>query len=163
MITKVFRTLHPEIPLGRARPANLTEILAHRVLGDRVSERAIDQFRAAVQQQGLSDISGRQRARSEAEAKDLDHELEQLPVRARPPPAVLSEATELVRQAPEVGSEVRRTKSIEYRGCSHLPEPEPSPLEDSWVRRNAGGTPDPGVKRFWILRNQGVTHVGNRI
>ena len=54
---KVLRTLHQgtsvAVAAGRARPANVSEILAHMVLGDRISERTIDQFRAAGQQQGF--------------------------------------------------------------------------------------------------------------
>ena len=42
--------------------------LAHTVLGDRISERTLDHFRAAGQQQGFVDISGRRRMRSEVEA-----------------------------------------------------------------------------------------------
>ena len=37
------------------------------VLGDRVSERTVEQFRAAGQQQGFVDISGRRRMRNEVE------------------------------------------------------------------------------------------------
>ena len=73
---KVLWTLHQGTPVavatGRARPANVSEILAHMVLGDRVSERTIEQFRAAGQQQGFVDISGRWRVRSEVEAGDQD-------------------------------------------------------------------------------------------
>ena len=60
--------------------------LAHMVLGDRISERTIDQFRAAGQQQGFLDISSRRRMRSEVEAGEQDEELEQPPVRARTAP-----------------------------------------------------------------------------
>ena len=57
---KVLWTLHQGIPVAvaAARQANVSEILAHMVLGDRISERTIDQFRAAGQQQGFVDISG---------------------------------------------------------------------------------------------------------
>ena len=58
--------------IGRARLANVSEILAHMVLGDRVSECTTEQFRAAGQQQGFVDISGRRRVRSEVEAGDQD-------------------------------------------------------------------------------------------
>ena len=80
---KVLWTLHQGTPVavatGRARPSNVSEILAHMVLGDRVSERTIEQFRAAGQQQGFVDISGRRRARSEVEAGTTDCESEDGP------------------------------------------------------------------------------------
>ena len=44
------------VAAGRARPANVPEILAHMLLGDRVSERTVDQFRAAGKQQGFVDV-----------------------------------------------------------------------------------------------------------
>ena len=47
------------VATGRARPANVAEISSHMVLGDRVSERTVDQFRSAGQHQGFVDISGR--------------------------------------------------------------------------------------------------------
>ena len=94
---KVLWTLHQGTPVavatGRARPANVSEILAHMVLGDRVFERTVEQFRAAGQQQGFVDISGRRRARSEVEAGDQDEELEQPIVRARTAPAASSETS----------------------------------------------------------------------
>ena len=94
---KVLWTLHQGTPVavatGRARPANVSEILAHMVLGDRVSERTVEQFRAAGQQQGFVDISGRRRARTEVEAGDQDEELEQPIVRARTAPAASSETS----------------------------------------------------------------------
>ena len=65
------------------------------VLGDCVSERTIDQFRAAGQQQGFVDISGRRRMRSEVEAGEQDEEPEQPPVRARTVPAASSESPQL--------------------------------------------------------------------
>ena len=70
---KVLWTLHQGTPVavaaGRARLANVSEILAHMFLGDRISERTIDQFRAAGKQQGFVDISGRRRMRSEVESR----------------------------------------------------------------------------------------------
>ena len=77
----VLWTLHQKTPVavaaGRARPANVSEILAHMVLGDRISERTIDQFRAAGLQQGFVDISGRRRMRSDVEVGEQDEEQEQ--------------------------------------------------------------------------------------
>ena len=96
---KVLWTLHQGTPVavatGRARPANVSEILAHMVLGDRVSERTIEQFRAAGQQQGFVDVSGRRRMRSEVDTGDQDEELEQPLVRARTAPAASSESPQL--------------------------------------------------------------------
>ena len=85
------------VATGRARPANVSEILAHMVLGDRISERTIDQFRAAGQQQGFVDISGRRRMRREVENGEQDEESEQ--PRARTAPSASSEK-------PAIGTEV---------------------------------------------------------
>ena len=63
------------------------------VLGDRISERTIDQFRAAGQQQGF--VDGRRRMRSEVDTGDQDEELEQPLVRARTAPAASSESPQL--------------------------------------------------------------------
>ena len=67
---RVLWTLHQGTPVavatGRARPANVSEILAHMVQGDRLSERTNEQFTAAGQQQGFVDISGRRCVRSES-------------------------------------------------------------------------------------------------
>ena len=126
---KVLWTLHQGTPVGvaagRARPANVSEILAHMVLGDRISER-IDQFRAAGQQQGFVDISGRRRMRSEVEAGEHDKELEQPPVRARTAPAASSESPQLEQRSSVAGVEVGRTTSAEGEGESQQPEAEPA-------------------------------------
>ena len=53
------------VATGRARPANASETLAHKVRGDRVSERRVHQFRAAGQQRVFVDISGRRRSARE--------------------------------------------------------------------------------------------------
>ena len=117
---KVLWTLHQGTPVavaaGRARPANVSEILAHMVLGDRISERTIDQFRAAGQQQGFVDISGRRRMRSEVDAGEQDEELEQPLVRARTAPAASSESPQLEQRTSVAGVEVRRSTSAEGEG-----------------------------------------------
>ena len=168
---KVLWTLHQGTPVpvavGRARPANVSEILAHMVLGDRISERTIDQFRAAGQQQGFVDISGRRRMRSEVEAGEQDEELERPLVRARIAPATSSESPQLEQRSSVAGVEVGRTTSAEGEGESQQPEAEPAtPLEDAWMRRNPDGAPDPGIRRIScsILRgqtekDQGVGHM----
>ena len=117
------------------------------VLGDRVSERTIDQFRAAVQQQGFVDISGRRRMRSEVEAGEQDEEPEQPPVRARTAPAASSDSPQLEQRSSVAGVEVGRTTSAEGEGESQQPEAEPATsLEDAWQRRNPNGAPDPGIR-----------------
>ena len=150
---KVLWTLHQGTPVavttGRARPANVSEILAHMVLGDRVSKRKVDQFRAAGQQQGFVDISGRRRTRSEVETGEQDEELEQPPVRARTAQVASSESPQLERRSSAAGAEVGRTTSAEGEGESQQPEAEPAtPLGDAWLRRNPSGTPDPGI---WLV------------
>ena len=156
---KVLWTLHQGTPVavatGRARPATVSEILVHMLLGDRVSERTIDQFRAAGQQQGFVDISGRRRARSEVEADEQDEEPEQSPVRARINPAESSENPQPEQRLPGAGVEVRRTTSVEDEGEFQQPEAEPAtPLEDSWQRRNPNVSPDPGVRHVGHLRGR---------
>ena len=133
---KVLWTLHQGTPVavatGRARPANVSEILAHIVLGDRVSERTIEQFRAAGQQQGFVDVSGRRRMRSEMEAGDQDEELKQPIVRARTAPAASSETPQLEQRPSVAGIDVGKTTSAEGEGESQQPEAEPAtPLEDA--------------------------------
>ena len=81
------------------------------VLGDRVSERTVEQFRAAGQQQGFVDISGRRRMRSEVDAGDQDEELEQPIVRARTAPAASSETPQLEQRSLVTGIDVGRTVS----------------------------------------------------
>ena len=100
---KVLWTLHQGTPVaaatGRARSANVSEILAYIVLGNRVSERTVEQFRAAGQQQGSLDISGRRRMRSEVDPGDQDEEFEQPIVRARTAPAASSEIPQLEQRS----------------------------------------------------------------
>ena len=110
------------VAAGRARPANVSEILAHMVLGNRVSERTIEQFRAAGQQQGFVDVSGRRRVRSEVEAGDQDEDLEQPIVRARTAPAASSETSQLEQRPSVAGIHVERTTSAEGEGESQQPE-----------------------------------------
>ena len=94
-----------------------TEILAHMVLGDRVSERTVEQFRAAGQQQGFVDVSGRRRMR-EVDTGDQDEELEQPLVRARTAPAASSEIPQLEQRSLVTGIDVGRTTSTEGEGES---------------------------------------------
>ena len=148
---KVLWTFHQWTPVavatGRARPANVSEMLALMVLGDRISERTIDQFRAAGQQQGFVDISGRRRMRSEVGTGDLDEELEQPLVRARTAPAASSESPQLERRSLVTGVEVGRTTRDQGKRESQQPEAEPAtPLEDAWMRRNPDGAPNPGIR-----------------
>ena len=127
------------VSAGRARLANVPEIVAHMVLGVRISERTIDQFRAAGQQQGFVDISGRRRMLSEAEDGEQDEELEQ-------PPGASSDSPQLEQRSLVTGI-VGRTTSAEGEGKSQQPEAEPAtPLEDAWLRRNPDGAPDPGIR-----------------
>ena len=156
---KVLWTLHQGTPVavatGRARPANVSEILAHMVLGDRVSERTIEQFRAAGQQQGFVDVSGRRRMRSEVDTGDQDEELEQPLVRARTAPAASSKIPQLEQRSLVTGVDVERTTSAEGEGESQQPEAEPAtPLEDAWMRRNPDGAPDPGIRLVGHLRGR---------
>ena len=125
------------------------------VLGDRVSKRKVNQFRAAGHQRGFIDISGRRRARSEAGADDHDNKLVQPLVRARKTPAVLSETTQTMQHQTEAGTEAVRTTSIDDSGSSHQPEAEPTtPLEDAWMRRTPVRTPDPRVRLVGHLRRK---------
>ena len=110
------------------------------ILADRVSERTVEQFRAAGQQQGFVDISGRRRMRSEVDAGDQDEELEQPIVRARTAPAASSETPQLEQRPLAAGIDVGRTTSAEGEGESQQPEAEPAtPLEDAWMLRNPPG------------------------
>ena len=123
--------------------------------GDRISERTIDQLRAAEQQQGFVDISGRRRMRSEVEAGKQDEELEQPPVRARTTPTASSEGPQLEQRSSVAGVEVGRTTSAEGEGESQQPEAVPAtPLEDAWLRRNPDGAPDPGIRLVGHLRGR---------
>ena len=129
--------------------------LAHMELGDRISERTIDQFRAAGQQQGFVDISGRRRMCSEVEVGEQDEELEQPLLRARTAPAASSESPQLEQRSSIAGVEVGRTTSTEGEGESQQPEAEPAtPLEDAWMRRNLDGAPDPGIRLVGHLRGR---------
>ena len=129
-------------------------MLAHILLGDRVSVRTVEQFRAAGQQQGFVDISGRRRMRSEVDAGDQDEELEQPIVRARTAPAAFSETPQM-EQRSLTGIDVGRTTSAEGEGESQQPEAEPAtPLEDAWMRRNPDGVPDPGIRLVGHLRER---------
>ena len=96
------------------------------VLGDRVFERTIAQFRAAGQQQGFVDVSGRRRMRSEVDTGDQDEELEQPLVRARTALAASSEIPQLEQRSLVTGVDVARTTSTEGEGESQQPEAEPA-------------------------------------
>ena len=113
------------------------------------------QFRAAGQQQGFVDISGRRRARTEVEAGDQDEELEQPIVRVRTTPAASLETPQLEQRPLVTGIDVGRTTSAENEGESQQPEAEPAtPLEDAWIRRNPDGAPDPGIRLVGHLRGR---------
>ena len=126
----------------------MSEILSHMVLGDRISERAVDQFRAAGQQQGFVDISGRRRMRSEVDTGDQDEELEQPLVRARTAPAASSESPQLEQRSLVTGVEVRRTTSAEGEGESRQPEAEPA---------NSIGRRMDAKKSRWSTRSRNST------
>ena len=156
---KVLWTLHQVTPvavvIGRVRPANASEILAHMVLGDRVSKRTFDQFRAAGQQQGFVDISGRRRTRSEVETGEQDERTRAACESENSAPVASSESPQLEQRSSAAGVEVGRTTSAEGEGESQQPEVEPTtPLEDDWLRRNPSGAPDPGIRLVGHLRSR---------
>ena len=148
-------TLHQGVPVAvatsRARPANTPEILAHTVLGDRVSDSTLLRFRAPGQQQGFLDVTGRRRGREEGD--DVSDGAEEPPAtRARPSPGGAASSS----TAPAA---VRTTSGGEEQVSNQeaqQPEDEPmaTPLEQAWARRNPGAPADPGTRLAEHLRGR---------
>ena len=119
---KVLWTLHQGTPVavatGRARPANVSEILAHMVLGDRVLSVQLN----SSELQDSSRVSWTFLDVGACVVKWIlvirTKKLEQPLVRARTAPAASSESPQLEQRSLVTGVDVERTTSAEGEGES---------------------------------------------